>query len=115
MKKEPIIYSGSGSAIDNYFAPKPVATQPTENWAKFDKKNARHMLILSLCRQAQWVTNTQRFGEVADLNRLSNFLKSEKSPVKKPLMKMNDDEIEKIITALSGVISHLYSKKKPCK
>jgi hypothetical protein len=79
----------------------PVAR--AENWAKFDSKNPKHKMILSLCRQAQWTVPNDRHGEVADLARLSSWLK-EKSPIKKPLLKMDDIELEKVIKALKGVI-----------
>lgn len=82
--------------------------EPQENWALFDKNNPKHNLILSLCRQAQWTTINKNFGEVADLNRLSNFLKSDKSPVQKKLTLMDDTEIEKVIKALSGIVKSRY-------
>lgn len=80
----------------------------TENWARFDRTKPRHKLVLSLCRQAQWVITNDKYGEVADLERLSNFLKSEKSPVQKPLMEMTSIEVEKIIQALSGIVKSIY-------
>lgn len=79
-----------------------------DNWAKFDKNNPRHRFILSLLRQLQWTTKNIKYGEVADLNRLSKFLKSDKSPVKKPLKMMAIYEQEKIIAALSGIIKSRY-------
>ncbi|MCH4824274.1 hypothetical protein ML462_13950 [Gramella lutea] len=76
----------------------------TDNWAFFNKDNGKHKYILSLCRQLDWTTPDERFGKVVDLNRLSEWLKSDKSPVKKPLKKMNARECSKIITALEGMI-----------
>jgi hypothetical protein len=82
---------------------------PAESWAWFDKNNKRHMLILSLCRQAQWVTMHPKLrSEVVDLDRLSNWLKSDKSPVQKKLTKMDAVEIEKIIKALRGIVKSKY-------
>lgn len=81
---------------------------PSENWARFDKNNSRHKLILSLLRQAQWVTTHPTLGTVADLDRLSAWLKSDKSPVKKKLMSMKPAEVEKIIKALSGIVASTY-------
>lgn len=82
---------------------------PTEdNWARFDKAKPRHKMILSLCRQAQWTIIQDKWGEVADLERLSNFLKSDKSPVRKPLLEMTSIEVEKIIKAISGIVKSKY-------
>lgn len=79
----------------------------SENWALFNKNNPRHKVILSLLYQMQWVKNTSK-GEVPDLDRLSTFLQSDKSPVKKPLKEMESFEVEKIITALSGIVKSKY-------
>ncbi len=82
--------------------------QPTENWAVFDKTNPKHKVILSLLYQMQWVKPSEKRGEVPDLERLSNFLKGEKSPVRKPLKDMNPLELEKLIKALSGIVKSKY-------
>jgi hypothetical protein len=103
----PQIYTGEGSAIDNYLSPPPTSSN-TENWAIFDKTNTQHKTILSLLRQAQWVVPHPRHGEVADLARLSTFLKSDKSPVKKPLQSMTPEETSKIIQALKGIVKSKY-------
>lgn len=79
----------------------------TENWAKFDKDNPQHKVILSLLYTAQWTTHKENYGEVPDLDRLSNFLQT-KSPVKKKLMDMEPGEIEKLIVALKGVIKSTF-------
>lgn len=109
---KPFIYEGSGSAIDNYNSPKPVkAPTKEENWGLFDKKNMQHKAVLSLLRQIRWTVPHDRHGEVADLIRLSEFLKSDKSPVKKPLLKMTQKEVSKIIVALEGVQTFKYKKR----
>ena len=82
--------------------------QPTENWAVFDKNNPKHKVILSLLYQMQWVKPSEKWGEVPDLDRLSNFLQSEKSPVKKKLKDMEPLELEKLIKALNGIVKHRY-------
>lgn len=106
-KPRPRIFEGTGSAIDDYF--KPASEKPnTENWALFNKNNQQHKNILSLLRQAQWTTPHPNYGQVADLERLSNFLKSEKSPVKKPLKEMKPEEVSKIIVALEGIVKSRY-------
>ncbi len=68
---------------------------PYYEWGYFDNQNSQHRTILSLCRQAGWITPNEKHGEVPDLNRLSNFLKSPKSPVNKPLKKMTKQELSK--------------------
>ncbi|WP_271783894.1 hypothetical protein [Aquimarina algiphila] len=81
----------------------------TTNWALFDKKNKAHMNILSLLRQLEWTKPHDRYGEVADLKRLSNWLKSEKSPVNKPLMDLEKHEVSKIICALEAMTEKKHS------
>jgi hypothetical protein len=95
-----IIMAQEGSSYINKQAVQPAC--------KFDKNNPKHRLVLSLMRQAQWVTPNEKHGEVPDMNRLTTFLMSERSPVKKLLQEMNPQEIEKLITALNGIIKHRY-------
>lgn len=77
-----------------------------DNWAFFDIKNGKHKYILSVCMQAGWaVWNGDRSCYVADMYRLSEFLKSDKSPVKKPLKDMNDKELSKLIFVLEKIAS----------
>ena len=52
-----------------------------------------------------------KWGEVPDINRLSEFLKSDKSPVNKPLKKMEPLEVSKIIEALKGIVKSKYKGK----
>ncbi len=80
-----------------------------EFWAVFDTKNTKHRVILSLMRQAQWVKPNYKHGEVADMDRLDNYLKNDKRcPVQKPLQQMNDKELEKLIIALTGIVKSKY-------
>ncbi|NHN26787.1 hypothetical protein FIA58_013965 [Flavobacterium jejuense] len=79
-----------------------------EYWAVFDIKNPKHKTILSLMRQAQWTKPNAKHGEVADMDQLDKFLKSNTSPVKKPLQKMEPLEVEKIISALNGIVKSKY-------
>lgn len=79
-----------------------------ENWGAFDLQNVKHKVILSLLYTADWVKEHPRHGEVPDTDRLSDFLKSSKSPVQKPLKKMNKKELEKIIQALNGIVNSTY-------
>ena len=71
-----------------------------ENWGLFDYKKKQHRAVLSLCHQLNWVKNKR-----VDLVRLSEWLKS-KSPVKKPLLKMQSTEVSKVIYALQRIISN---------
>jgi hypothetical protein len=80
----------------------------TENWAVFDKSNPKHKVILSLLYQMQWVKPSEKWGEVPDLDRLSDFLQSDKSPVKKKLKDMDVLELEKLIKSLSGIVKSKF-------
>ena len=79
------------------------------NWAFFDKHNQQHRNILSLLRQLKWTKPHEKYGEVADLERFSNWLKSVKSPVRKPLKQMEKPEVSKIICALEAMIEKEFS------
>lgn len=81
-------------------------------WAQFDKTNKKHRVILSLLYQLQWVKPSEKWGEVPDLVRLSHFLQSNKSPVKKKLKAMKPHELEKIIKALTGITKHHYGTSR---
>lgn len=86
----------------------------TENWASFTptKPNPQKRNVLfSLMYQANWTTTAPArdgYKEVPDLMRLSNFLKSEKSPVNKKLIDMEPEEIQKIIKAFKGIVKSIY-------
>ncbi len=110
-KKQPIAFSGSGSAIDNYMSSAPVETVKVENWAGFTptKPNpTKRKVLFSLMHQAQWTTQLPFKGEIPDLIRLSDFLQSEKSPVKKKLKDMSDAELEKLIAAFKGIVKSKF-------
>jgi hypothetical protein len=107
-KRKSYVYEGTGSAVDDYLKPTATPKTNTENWGLFAVNNQQHKTILSLLRQAQWTVPNGRWGEVADINRLSEFLKSDKSPVKKPLKKMEPAEVSKIIVALEGIVKSKY-------
>jgi len=79
-----------------------------DNWAYFDAKLAAHRNILSLCMQLRWqVYNDFKCHYYADLYRLSEWLKSKRSPVNKPLLKMNKTELSKIIVALNNMCNDI--------
>ncbi|WBX72919.1 hypothetical protein PG913_08380 [Tenacibaculum pacificus] len=58
--------------------------------------------------QAQWTVLNERHGEVPDIERLSNFLKSPKSPVNKPLKQWEKEEWEKILHVFKNIIKLTY-------
>ena len=78
--------------------------QTKDNWALFDKNNAQHKAVLSQLRQLQWTIKSEKWGEVADIERLSSFLKSDKSPVQKRLKDMDQKEVSKIIECLKSML-----------
>lgn len=88
--------------------PPPSEGDGGRNWALFDKNNKQHLTILAQLRTAQWIIPSDKYGEVADLDRLSNWLKSDKSPIKKPLKNMEPWELSKIIEAMKGVVKSIY-------
>ncbi len=83
---------------------------PSDNWAYFDKNNQQHSYIRSLLIQMAWSVKSEKFGEVADLERLSNWLKSERSPVRKKLTLMSPKETSTIISALEYMVAKHHSK-----
>lgn len=78
-------------------------------WGKFNNKNKEHRKILSLLRQIQWTTTSEKWGEVADIIRFGAWLRDDpKAPVKKPLLKMTPEEVSKTIIALQGILKWMY-------
>lgn len=81
-------------------------------YARFNQRNNQHLKILSLARQLGWVSTTHIGRRVADLNRLGTWLISKRSPVRKPLTKMNKLELSKIIFALEQMTQKKYEATK---
>lgn len=112
----PYVFTGEGSAIDNYNSPKKALqtivqggrSHSKSNWGLFDKNNQQHKTLLSQLRVLQWVVPNERWGEVPDINRLSDFLKSDKSPVQKPLKEMELKEVSKIIACFESMITKKF-------
>ena len=86
----------------------PTANQTEDNWAVFSTANKQHLTLMSQMRTAQWITKHPKHGEVADMPRLSSFLKSNKSPIKKPLQKMDPSEVSKIIECFKSMVTKIY-------
>lgn len=74
------------------------------NWAVYDKNSTQHRYVLSLLMQMGWSKPHDVFSVVADMPRLSNFLKSKKSPVPKPLQDMTPAETSKLISCLESML-----------
>ncbi|UGU15188.1 hypothetical protein LS482_16065 [Sinomicrobium kalidii] len=78
-------------------------------WGMFRRDNPQHLYILSLLRQFGWTVSID--GVIrADMNRFAAWLRSEKSPVRKPLPKMEPYEVSKIIAALESMTLKKYNK-----
>lgn len=77
-------------------------------WGMFDRLNHQHSKVLSLLHQLQWAKPDPKYGRVPDIERLGQWLQSKRSPVNKPLKKMDQKELNKIFTALKGIIRATY-------
>lgn len=77
-----------------------------KTWAIFDKANAQHRTILSHCHTLGW--KNEENPAFVDLNRLGGWLKSNRSPVPKPLKEMTRIELSKVIAALENMIKKRY-------
>ena len=78
------------------------------NWASFKINNKQHRYILSLMHQLGWTKPYDKGGDRPDMARLSDFLKSKKSPVPKPLQEMSAVETSKLISCLESIIEKKY-------
>lgn len=76
----------------------------TSNWAVFNPDNQQHKYIMSLVQQLGWIKQHSKYGPVADMARLSKFLKSKKSPIPKPLQHMDVKETSKLISCLESIL-----------
>lgn len=80
-----------------------------DNWAWFDVKISQHKYILSLLQQLEWSKyDTDKKRHLADLHRFSEWLKSNKSPVQKPLKEMKPYECSKVISALESMLTKKF-------
>ncbi len=85
-----ITYLQTGNVADN------------TSFALFDKTNPRHMKILSLAKELDWIDDKTGY---ADLNRLGGWIKSTRCPVQdKKLKEMNYEDISKVIKALENMV-----------
>jgi len=81
-----------------------------DHWGLFNAKNEQHKKVLSLLQEIGWtIYNEKLKRNVADIYRLSEFLKSKKSPVTMPLKQMTPEQISnKLIPALEGIVNSTY-------
>ena len=80
------------------------------NWAFFDDKQgfaSQRKYLWSLCHQANWETYINNAVQV-DTVRLSNFIKSAKSPVKKPLKEWKREDWKKMIFVFEKIVKGTF-------
>lgn len=94
------------NAILIKFDQKPVLY---DNWAFYDKNNRSHKYLLSLAIQYGWSKSDNKYGEIADLVPISEWLKSERSPVRKKLKEMTNTETSKVLSALEQMVNKKYA------
>ncbi len=78
------------------------------NWAFFDKHKfiTQRKYLFSLLHQANWVNLETRH---VDLERLSNFIKSAKSPVQKPLKQWESEDWSKMIFVFEKIVKGTFN------
>ncbi|TLP81381.1 hypothetical protein [Maribacter sp. ACAM166] len=83
--------------------------QAANTWGFFDGKNPQHKHVLSLLIQMGWKSKHPKSGyNIADIARFGEWLASAKSPVHKPLKKMDTAECTTIINALKSMVGKTY-------
>lgn len=75
----------------------------TPRHLQFDLSNSKHRYILSLCQQLGWSKQTKKHTSVADMEKLNNWLLSERSPVKQCLMDIPYVQLSKVVYALEQI------------
>lgn len=80
------------------------------SWAFFDKDTfvSERKLLFSYMHQAQWTMPHETLNEVPDLERLSNFLKCNRSPVNKPLKQFEKQDWNKLIQCFRNIVKGTY-------
>lgn len=74
---------------------------PTKNWGFFDNSKAQHRKVISTLYQLGWTNQDKK----PNLERLSQWLKSSRSPVNKPINWMSKAELTKTINALEQMLT----------
>ncbi|WP_264520364.1 hypothetical protein [Flavobacterium sp. N1994] len=104
--KKPVAYSGTGSAIGNYFSDKPEGKTDGKNWEAFDIKNSKHKYILSMLHTMGF-TKQVNGKTIADMSKFANWLQT-KSPINKPLTEMSPKETSKVVYAYEKVVKCFF-------
>ena len=78
-------------------------------WGTFDHKKRGHRYVLSLLRQLGWTTINSADRVVADIEKLGEWLQGRKAPVRKPLLGMTSEEVNKTISALEIMVKKQYA------
>lgn len=89
----------------------PDVDEKAMKYARFDKNNEQHKRILATLITIGWWTVKKPYGKVADLERFGQWLYSNKSPVQKPLSKMQPSEVSTIIGALDSMTLKKFTSK----
>ena len=78
------------------------------NWGYFDKDKfpSERKLLWSYLHQCDWTVENTTHGNVPDTERLSDFLKSNKSPVNKPLKSFDKNDWEKVLLVFEMIVKH---------
>lgn len=85
------------------------APQKPKFLAVFDSKNTRHKFILSLCIQYGWWVFSKKYGKVADMDKLNEWMLSKRCPVQdKKLKDMDNNDLDRFIGALEGMMKKKY-------
>lgn len=82
----------------------------TPRHLQFDLSSSQHRYILSLLKQLGWTKPSEKHGEIADMERLNNWLIGKKSPIKLCLMDIAFKDLSKIIHALEQMLVKPKSK-----
>ncbi|MDB4157946.1 hypothetical protein N9609_00495 [bacterium] len=76
-----------------------------DHWAYLDFTNSQHGRIYSVLMQMEWTLyHIEKQKHIADLMRFSEWLKSNKSPVRKKVKEMTPKECSKVISALEMIL-----------
>lgn len=76
----------------------------TPRHLQFDNSNSKHKYIISLCHQLGWTKPHQKWGAIADMQKLHNWLVSSRSPVQMCLLDIPYIHLSKIIYALEQIL-----------
>ena len=107
-KKDPRAYSGSGSAIDNYFSNSPeYKADPKQDFTAFDFKNGKHKYILSMLHTMGWTKTLANGKVVGNMATFAHWLQT-KSPVQLPLTEMTPEQTSKVVHAFERVVKHFF-------